>query len=51
MQFIRPIAEGGFGTVSLVKDCSSKNSSTYYALKLLLCQTKEQVPREPDVPC
>jgi hypothetical protein len=43
VSFIKPIAEGGFGTVSLVKDTSAGASGGYYALKLLLCQTKEQV--------
>ena len=48
--FIRDLAEGGFGKVSLVKDCSQASATipastigSYYAMKTLLCQTKEQV--------
>lgn len=48
--FIRDLAEGGFGKVSLVKDCSQPSATipassigSYYAMKTLLCQTKEQV--------
>jgi serine/threonine kinase 16 len=39
VQVVRMLSEGGFGTVYLVKNDSGKN----YALKHILCQTKEQV--------
>mmetsp|Transcript_16582 Transcript_16582/g.24947 ORF Transcript_16582/g.24947 Transcript_16582/m.24947 type:complete len:537 (-) Transcript_16582:176-1786(-) len=41
VSFIRDLAEGGFGKVSLVKDANTQGS--YYAMKTLLCQTKEQL--------
>lgn len=37
---VRDLAEGGFGTVSLVEDAGNKRQ---YAMKRMLCQTKEQV--------
>jgi hypothetical protein len=41
---IRDLAEGGFGKVSLVKDTMAGSEyGKEYALKTLLCQTKEQV--------
>lgn len=38
---LRELADGGFGTVFLVQEVS--NPGKHYAMKKLLCQTKEQV--------
>ena len=41
---VKDLAEGGFGKVSLVKDMMAGSEyGKEYALKILLCQTKEQV--------
>lgn len=41
---VKDIAEGGFGKVALVKDMMSGSEyGKEYALKILLCQTKDQV--------
>jgi hypothetical protein len=44
VSMVRDLAEGGFGKVALVKDAMAGSEyGKEYALKLLLCQTKEQV--------
>ena len=41
---IKDIAEGGFGKVALVKDMmAGSDYGKEYALKIMLCQTKDQV--------
>lgn len=49
MSVVRDLAEGGFGKVVLVKDAmAGSEQGKEYALKILLCQTKEQVRNDED---